>query len=82
MASLTCRIEKEMIQMNLLTKQNRLIDLENKLITVTRGEGWGWREGIVREFGNEIYTLLYLKLITNKGLLYSTGNSAQYYITT
>ena len=71
-----------MIQMNLLTKQNRLIDLENKLITVTRGEGWGWREGIVREFGNEIYTLLYLKLITNKGLLYSTGNSAQYYITT
>ena len=73
MASLTGRIEKEMIQMNLLTKQNRLIDLENKLITVTRGEGWGWREGIVREFGNEVYTLLYLKLITNKTYFIAQG---------
>ena len=27
-----------------------------------------------------IYTLLYLKWITNKDLLYSTGNSAQYYV--
>ena len=73
MASLTGRIEKEMIQMNLLTKQNRLIDLENKLITVTRGEGGGWREGIVREFGNEVYTLLYLKLITNKTYFIAQG---------
>ena len=63
--------------MNLFT--NRLLDLENEFI-VTREEGWG--EGIVREFGIEVYTLLYLKLITNKDLLYSTGNSAQYYITT
>ena len=37
---------------------------------------------MVRESGIEVYTLLYLKLITNKDLLYSTGNSAQYYITT
>ena len=37
-------------------------DLENKLI-VTRGKGWG--EGIVREFGIDMYTLLYLKWITN-----------------
>ena len=73
MALLTGRIEKEMIQMNLLTKQNRLIDLENKLITVTRGEGWGWREGIVREFGTEVYTLLYLKLITNKTYFIAQG---------
>ena len=27
-----------------------------------------------------MYTLLYLKWITNKDLLYSTGNSAQYYV--
>ena len=27
-----------------------------------------------------MYTLLYLKWITNKVLLYSTGNSAQYYM--
>ena len=31
----------------------------------------------VREFGMDMYTLLYLKQITNKDLLYSTANSAQ-----
>ena len=35
---------------------------------------------MVREFGINKYTLLYLKWITNKGLLYSTGNSAQCYV--
>ena len=34
-------------------------------------------EEIVREFGMDRYTLLYLEWITNKDLLYSTGNSAQ-----
>ena len=34
-------------------------------------------EGIVRVFGMDMYTLLYLKWITNRDLLYSTGNSAQ-----
>ena len=38
--------------------------------------------GIVREFGIDMYTLLYLKWVTSKDLLYSTGNSAQYYVTT
>ena len=37
-------------------------------------------EGIVREFGMDLYTLLYLKWIINKDLLTSTGNSAQYYV--
>ena len=36
--------------------------------------------GIVREFGMDMYKLLYLKWITNKDLLYSTGNSAQSYV--
>ena len=36
----------------------------------------GWREDIVRECEVDMYTLLYLKGITNKDLLYSTGNSA------
>ena len=45
---------------------------------VTGGEGlWG---EIVREFGIDMSTLLYLKWITNKDLLYSTGNSAQCYV--
>ena len=34
-------------------------------------------EGIVRKFG--IYTLLYLKLIINKDLLYNAWNSAPCY---
>ena len=37
-------------------------------------------EGIVREFGIDMYTQLYLRWITNKELLYSTGNSAQCYV--
>ena len=42
------------------------------------GEGCG--EGIVREFGMDMYTLLYLRWITNKDLLYSTGNSVHCYM--
>ena len=41
--------------------RNRLIGLENEL-KVARWEGWG--EGLVREFGIDRYTLLYLKWIT------------------
>ena len=35
-------------------------------------------EGIVREFGTDMYThIRYLKWITNKDLQYSIGNSAK-----
>ena len=44
-------------------------------------EGKGGGEGIVREFGIDMYTLLYLGWIIKKDSLYSTGNSAQYYVT-
>ena len=37
-------------------------------------------EGIVREFGMDMYTLLYVKLITSKDLLYGTWNAAQCYV--
>ena len=37
-------------------------------------------EGIVTEFGEVMYTLLYSKWITNKDLLHGTGNSAQCYV--
>ena len=33
-----------------------------------------WREGIVRKFGMDMYTLLYLKWMTKKGVPYSTGS--------
>jgi len=46
---------------------------------VVVGEKNGGRDS--SEFGIDIYTLLYLKQITNKNLLYSTGNSAQCYVT-
>ena len=53
-----------------LQNTKRLTDLENKLM-VTGGEG------MVRDFGKVMSTLLHLKWITNKDLLYSTWNSAQ-----
>ena len=62
-----------------LQNRKRLTDLEKELM-VTIGEEWG--RGLDWEFGIDMYTRLYLKCITNKGLPYSRGNSAQYYITT
>ena len=49
-------------------KTERDADLENKFIIAVG-------EGIVMDFGKVIHTLLYLKWITNKSLLYSTWNS-------
>ena len=46
---------------------------------LTRGLG---RVGIYWKIGIEIYTLPYIKEITNKNLLYSKGNSTQYSIMT
>ena len=58
--------------MNLFTNRNRLTDRENKLM-VTKWEGGQ----INQEFGINRYTLLYIKQINNKDLLYSTGNYTQ-----
>ena len=44
--------------------------------------GEGWSKGIVREFGIDMYTLLYFKRIINKDLLYSTENYIQYLVIT
>ena len=55
----------------LIYTTNILTDLENKFMVPG-----GWREGIVREVGLDMYPLLHLKWIANKDLLYSTGNSA------
>ena len=48
--------------MNLFTKQKQTHRLRQKFM-VTRDKGWA--EGIVREFGINMYTLLYLKWINN-----------------
>ena len=63
-----------MIQMNLQNRE-RLTDLENEHMVV--GGRMGGRD---REFGKDMYTLLCLKWITSKDLLYSTWNSAQCYV--
>ena len=60
-----------------LQNRKRLTDLQNKLM-VCWGERWG--ERVVKEFGRDMYTLLYLKLITKKGRPCSTGKSAQCYV--
>ena len=53
-------------------------DFKNKLI-VTKGETlYG---GINLKLGINTCTVLYIKQTTNKDLLYSTGNSTQYSVT-
>ena len=47
---------------------------------VTKRETWA--EGIHQELGININTLLLIRLIANKDLLYSTGNSIQYSLIT
>ena len=59
--------------MNLFTKQKETHRL--------RKQTYGCHgEGVVRDFGKVMYTLLYLKWITNKNLLYGTWNSAHCYV--
>ena len=41
---------------------------------------WKWILEVLGEFGVVIHIILYLKWITNKDLLYSTGPSAHYYM--
>ena len=56
--------------MNLFTN-SKVTDVKTKL-TVTGGR----RGGINWAIGIDIYTPLHIKQITNKNLLYSTGNSS------
>ena len=64
-----------MIQMNLQNRK-RPTDLEKN-----RGcQGKGWTEGIVRDFGMDMYTLLYLKWITTRtyGIAHGTRLSVMW----
>ena len=68
-----------MIQMYLFTKQKQT----HRLTEPTYGcQGRRAGEGTDWEFRTDKYTLLYLKQKSNRDLLYSTGNSAQYSILT
>ena len=61
--------------MNFFTKQKETHRLKEQTLHVRGKDG-----GRDKEFWMDRYTLLYLKQITNKGLLYSVGNSAQCYV--
>ena len=74
MISLIRRIQK-MIQINLFTKQKQTYRLRKQTCGYQRGKVGGERNW---EFGIDIYTLLYIKQIINKDLLYSTGDSTEY----
>ena len=63
-----------MIQMNLFIKQKQTHKHRKQTYGYQRGKvgrGINWEAGI------SIYTLLYIKLMISKDLLYSTGNSTQ-----
>ena len=59
--------------MNLFTKQKQT-DLRTNYAYQGRETDW--------DFGTDMYTLLFLKQITSKDILNSTGNSAQYFVIT
>ena len=58
------------VQMNLFTKWKQ----STKFRKQTYGYQGATGEGITWETGIDIYTLLYIKQITNKNILNSTGN--------
>ena len=69
---------KKAMQVNLLTKQKQAHKFREQTYNY-QGEGMG--EGIVSEFGIDMYILQYIKWVSNKDLLYSTENSIQCYVT-
>ena len=54
------------------------LQMQKTILWLPGGKG----AGINREIEIDIYTLLYIKQITNKDLLYSTGNSTWYSVMT
>ena len=64
--------------MNLFTKQKQTYRCRKQ----SYGNKGGKEGGINWEIEIHICTLLYIKQITNKHLLYSTGNSTQYSLMT
>ena len=70
--------KRKKIQMNLSTKQKQIYRVKRLNLWFSRGEECGEEKlGSLRL----ICTHCYLTWITKEDLLYSTGNSAQYYVT-
>ena len=63
--------------------KSSVIDTTHYDVPSREGLVWGcegWRKAQWGDFGTDVCTRLYLKWITNKDLLYSTGDSAQCYV--
>ena len=60
--------------MNLSTKQNRLTDIENRLVVAKGEEG---KVGMDWAFGVSRCQLVHLEWISSEVLVYSTGNYIQ-----
>ena len=63
--------------MSLFTKQKQIHRYRKQIYGSQMGGG-----KTNQEFGIKIYTLLYMKQIANKDLLYGTGNYTQYFVIT
>ena len=55
-----------------------LKDVNNSNLSIKKCQQEGWEEGIVKEFGMDICTLLYFPWTTNKDLLYRNSEFLQY----
>ena len=71
------RQNQKTIQINVFAKQKQTHRLREWTYDC---QGKRWEREIVREFGIDMHTQLYLKWTTNKVLVYSTGNSACCYV--
>ena len=78
MISLIHRLFKKWYKRAYVEKGKEPTDVENELM-VTKGKGG---EGINQELETNTYTLLCLKQITNKDLLYSIRNYTQHFVKT
>ena len=67
------------IQVNLFSEQKQTHRQRKKNYGYQSGKGV---RGIYQEFGINIYTLLYIRKIASKDLLYNIGNYTQYFVIT
>ena len=65
---------RKMVQMNLFAKQKQSHRCRKQTYGYQGGKGGG---GMNCEIGIDIYTLVYMKQVTNENLLCNTGNSTQ-----
>ena len=79
MISLIRELKKKHDTNELIYRTKIDFQAQKTIVWVAKGKG---RRGINLMSGINVYTLLFIKQINNKGLLYSTGRYIQYLIIT